>query len=117
VSPSGVGLLAWYEEDTQGSGLALTSHRDGQWTSAVELNNRHDFGGSVEAGDDGVMHYIGPDSDVTAWTSTLDGEWPKTGVVLSPRRALGDVRLAVAASGDAVAAWRDEPSSPSDSST
>lgn len=108
-SSNGFALLSWYEEDNQGNGLATVEFRQGNWGAPSQRNNRNDtFSGAVGAAADGTMHYFAPGSEVLVWSTTANGEWSTDGVRLSPRRALGDVQLAVAVTGDAVAAWRDQ---------
>ncbi len=109
LSPNGLALISWHEEDPQSHGIGISSYRDGKWSSAIELNKRYDLpNAAVAVAGDGVMHFVGGGSDTQAWTTTPDGKWPKAGFELSPRGAMGEVHLAVAPNGDAVAAWADQ---------
>jgi hypothetical protein len=110
VSRNGLALLSWYEEGTSGNNVATAEFRDGAWRGVSARSDRHDNGQAVAVAEDGRMHYVGSDDDVQVWQGTAAGVWSASGQVLSPRRSVEEPRLAIAASGDAVAVWRDEQS-------
>lgn len=110
VSRNGLALVSWYEEYTEGSTTATTEFRNGTWGQTTARGRRYDGFGAVAVSEDGTMHYLSPSGDVQVWQTTPAGVWSTEGQVLAPRESKGDLRVAVAANGDAVAVWRDDES-------
>jgi Bacterial Ig-like domain len=104
VSANGHALLSWLEEGNN-TAMATAEFRDGKWGGATARGVRYDSSSALGIASDGTMHYLSPEPDVQVWQTTPAGVWSANGQVVSPRRAINAPALAVAANGDAVAAW------------
>jgi hypothetical protein len=108
VSASGFALLSWFEEINPGQQVVTAEFRAGKWGPVTALSERFDNPAAVVAGEDGTMHYLGSYSDVRVWSTTPSGVWSNAGSLLGSHSAAARPQVAVAGSGDAVAAWRVE---------